>query len=105
MAYQKIEPKNWKPETQGDCIEGTLTAKAPSLRYPETQQYGLLTIKGENFTIFGSTILDDRMEHVNVGNKIKMVFNGLIKNKKGQDTKTFDVFVDDGKPEVIKVNP
>ncbi len=103
MVYQKIEPKIWKPENKDDCIEGTLTSTAPSSKYPETQQYALLTSKGDNFTVYGTTVLDSRMEHVKIGSKVKIVYCGKEQNKKKQDVKMFDVFVDDGKPEVIKI--
>lgn len=103
MVYKKIEPKVWKPENKGDFIEGILISKAPSSKFPETQQYIIINAAEENITVYGTTILDDRMAAIKISSKIKIVFNGLEQNKKKQDVKMFDVFVDDGKPEVVKI--
>ena len=103
MAFKKIEPKIWKPEKEGDCIEGILVERGQNPSYENTQIYCLSISPEIQITVYGTTILDDRMRYIKIGNKVKIVFQGIIKNKKNQDTKSFDVFLDDGLPEVVKV--
>lgn len=97
MGFKKIEPNVWKPEEKGDEIEGVL------IRVQESSQFGNkvynLEVDEEGTLIqkvvFGTTVLDDRMAYVKEGAKIKIVFCGVQKNKKGQDTKIFEVWKDD----------
>ncbi len=89
--WQKIEPGVWKPENKGDSIIGVLISKEPktedsSARYNIENQDGI-------FLVWGTTILDDRLRHVQIGQKLKIVFNGKTKNKRGQDLNLYEVAV------------
>lgn len=95
MAFKKIEPGVWKPANAGDKIEGVLIKAEPSSSY-ENKVYSLETSDGAQMVVFGTTVLDNRMSYVKTGEKIQIVFKGVEKNKKNQDTKVFDVFKDDG---------
>jgi hypothetical protein len=86
--YQEIEPTVWKPKESGDETEGILINKRKG-------QYGgiyCLEWKGKQFVVFGSTVLDDRMNYVKVGEQVKIVYKGLVRNSRGQDTKIFKVY-------------
>lgn len=96
MPFQKIEPNVWKPENEGDEIQGVLIRIQDSLRF-DNKVYHLETKEGEQITqkvVFGSTVLDDRMGYVKEGDQVRIVYKGLQKNQKGQDTKIFEVYKD-----------
>jgi hypothetical protein len=58
-------------------------------------------IENEKGTFFawGSTVLDDRMQYVKVGQKIRITYEGKTKNKRGQDVNLFKVEVSNIKSE------
>ena len=91
--WKTIEPGVWKPEKDGDNIIGVLVNKEP-----KDEQAGLSAryyLENENgmFFVWGSTVLDDRMQYVKVGQKIKITFEGKTKNKRGQNVNLFRVEV------------
>ena len=45
------------------------------------------------FFVWGSTVLDDRMQYVKTGKKIRITFEGKTKNKRNQDVNLFRVDV------------
>ena len=102
MEFRKIEPGVWKAEEEGDEIIGKLVKVGESSRYGKGKTYHLEventeTGKTENKVVFGSTVLDDRMSFVNIGDYCKIQFVKVDKNKKGQDVKIYEVSV--GTPE------
>lgn len=96
MVFKKIDPNAWKPEKVGDMIEGVLVKAEPSQSY-DNKVYGIQTSDGAQFVVFGTTVLDNRMGYVRVGDTVRIVYQGTEKNKKNQPTKLFDVFLSDGK--------
>lgn len=91
--WQTIEPGIWKPEKEGDQIVGVLVSKEPkdesngvSAKYYLENQNGM-------FLVWGSAVLDDRMQYVKVGQKIRITFEGKTKNKRNQDVNLFKVEV------------
>ena len=91
MEFQKIAPSMFKPEKSGDTVEGTLVAVEDGKKYGG-KVYHLETTAGDQLVMFSTTVLQDRMNYVKVGEYCKIVFNGTQKNAKGQETKLFDVF-------------
>lgn len=72
--WETIEPKMWKPQKDGDVIEGVLVNKEPadksrelSARYKLENQEGI-------FLVWGCTTLDDRMQHIEAGDKVRITF-------------------------------
>lgn len=92
MSFQKVEAILWKPTKSGEEIIGKLLKVETGKKF-DNQVYTLETKDGLA-NIFSTAVLQDRMKYVEVGQKVKIVFNGNAPNKKGQDTKMFDVFVD-----------
>jgi len=90
--YEKVEPGVWKPLNDGDSIEGTLISVQNSTKYENNKIYHMECLDGKQLAIFGTTVLDDRMTFVKVGDKIKIVYKGTQKNAKGQATKIFEVY-------------
>ena len=93
MAYEEISPSSWTPKEKGDLVEGKLINKRTNVGVNESNAYDIETSDGQ-FMVWGSAVLDQRMEYVNVGDMVKITFKGLEKNSKGQDTKIFKVEVD-----------
>ena len=94
QEFVTIEPGVWKPE-EGDSITGVLVNKVPkeenmSARYVVENKNGL-------FTVWGSAVLDDRMQYVTIGQLVRITFEGKGKNAKGQDLNKYKVQVAKGK--------
>jgi hypothetical protein len=89
--FTKVEPGVWKPAKAGDNIEGVLVSIGDSKKYGG-KIYHIETPKGEQLVVFGSTVLDDRMSYIKIGEYCKIEFNGTTKNAKNQDTKMFAVY-------------
>jgi len=51
------------------------------------------------FLIWGSTVLDDRMQYAKIGDKIRITFDGKTKNKRNQDVNLYTVEVSDSQLE------
>jgi hypothetical protein len=91
--WKTIEPGVWKPEKDGDNIIGVLINKEPKDEQTGfSARYYLENEKGM-FFVWGSTVLDDRMQYVKVGQKVKITFEGKTKNKRGQNVNLFRVEV------------
>jgi hypothetical protein len=91
--WKTIEPNVWRPKEKGDHIIGALVNKQPkdeitglSARYQIENREGM-------FLIWGSAVLDDRMQYAKIGDKIRITFDGKTKNKRNQDVNLFTVEV------------
>jgi hypothetical protein len=103
--WQTIEPGRWKHETEGDQIAGVLVNKEPrdetsgtSARYYIENQDGM-------FLIWGSPVIDDRMQYVKTGQKVRVTFEGHTKNKKNQQVNLFKVEVPKAVPQNEETAP
>jgi hypothetical protein len=45
------------------------------------------------FLIWGSAVIDDRMQYIKIGQKVRVTFEGHTKNKKNQQVNLFKVEV------------
>lgn len=93
--WKTIEPKIWngKDEKEGDTISGVLIGKEPKDEIKETSARYFVENEGGIFLLWGSAVLDDRMNYVKVGDKIRITYKGKDKNKKGQPLKLYRVEV------------
>ena len=91
QEWKDIEPGVWKAEEKGDSIEGILINKEPS-DGDTSAKYFIENDEGQ-FLVWGSAIIDSRMKLVNIGERVKIVFDGRTKNKRGQDLNLFRVAV------------
>ena len=88
---EAIQPDVWKPENEGDTIEGILIEKKENAGTYDSNAY-MIDTKVKQLLIWGSTVLDDRMAFINVGERVRIVYKGKEKNQKGQPVKIFRVF-------------
>jgi hypothetical protein len=91
--YMEITPEVWKPEKEGDSCNGELVRKEVDVGPNKSRLYYLKGEDGDQFSVWGSTVLDNRMDFVNLGDYIRITYKGTQKNKRGQDTKIYKVEV------------
>ena len=87
--FEKIEPGVWKPEVKGDSITGILINVTP--REGDISSRYMLEHKDGMTMVWGSAVLEDRMQYVKVGQKVRITFEGKEKNKNNRDVKLFKV--------------
>jgi len=90
MEMEEIQPNTWLPKKDGDFVEGKLVSKNENVGPNESRTY-YLEKDGEQVMLWGSTVLDNRMDFVEIGDYVRITFKGTQKNTKGQDTKIFKV--------------
>jgi hypothetical protein len=89
-GWTEVNPGIWKPEQQGDFIEGVYVNKEEGKGDFDSKLFFLDTKSGLQ-GVWGSAVLESRMNLVKVGEEVRIEFKGLEKNKKGQDVKIFKV--------------
>ncbi len=90
IEYEDINPGVWKPENPGDSISGVLVDKRTSQGQYNSNAYVLDTPDGL-MTVWGSTVLDNRMSLVDIGDQLLITFVEKKVNDKGQDLKIYSV--------------
>ena len=95
----------WKPEKEGDNIIGILVNKEPkdeesglSARYYLENQEGM-------FFVWGCAVLDDRMQYVNPGEKVRITYEGKTTNKRNQKVNLYRVDVAEGQHSEEPIGP
>ena len=96
VQWQKVEPTAWKPESEGDSIEGVLVSKQEA-GVNIGARYFVQDASDNVRFLWGSAILDQRMEHIHVGDVARIEFDGKTTNKKGQTLHKWNVYR--GRPE------
>ena len=98
MAFQEVTPKDsvaWKPAEAGDEIIGKLTNKETAVGPNNSCLYSIEGEDGEVQKVWGSATLDRRMQDVEVGANVKIVFDGTQTNPANNRTyKLYRVLVD-----------
>ena len=82
MVFKEVGkelPEVWKPEKEGDKIEGTYIRKKEKVGKNKATLY-VLDVNGEKKTVWGSTVLDDKMDDVLIGDLIRITYEGEEKN-------------------------
>ena len=91
--WKTIEPGVWKPEKEGEDIIGVLVSKEPKDEKAGYSARYYLDTKEGMFLIWGSAVIDDRMQYVKISDKIRITFDGKTKNKRNQDVNLFTIDV------------
>ena len=91
MEWKKVERSNahdFKVEAE---LEGTLKSKVPSKF--EGNDYLVTKEDGTDVLVFGKTALQNQLESLELGTKVKIVYTGDQKNENsGRTFEGFDVF-------------
>jgi hypothetical protein len=91
--WKTIEPGVWKPEKENDQITGVLVSKEPKDEKTGLSARYYLDTKAGMFFVWGTAVLDDRMQYAKVGNKVRITFEGKTTNKRNQSVNLFKVEV------------
>jgi len=91
-TWKKIEQENVFPfDNKGAKIEGNLVKKQAG---SFGDNYTIQTANGEEFLVFGTTVLNNKMASVEEGKEVRITFLGEEKaEKSGRMYKDFDVEV------------
>ena len=90
-TWISVQPEVWKPEQEEDSIEGVLVLRSEhSGRYDSEAYY--IENKSRTVVVFGTTVLEARMRLMKIGDVVKIVYKGIEKNSRNEDTKIFEVF-------------
>ena len=101
MAWKKVENNSngtdvWNFETQAE-FEGEFVKRQEGIGPHQSNLYHFL-VGGENeqeeVVVWGNTVLDSRLAEVTHGMKVKIVYLGKAKSKRGNEFKNFDVFTE-----------
>ena len=83
----------WKPEKEGDSVQGLLVKVEEKVGPNESMLYHLEQKGGEPVQVWGSTVLNSRMAPVKEGQEVRITYKGL--GEKGGRGKN--------KPKIFKV--
>lgn len=105
MDYKKVEGKQsgagrveivWNPNDRqaGEFIEGILIEKKEGIGVNKSRIYLIEQADKIVYAIWGTTVLDNKMAEVGVGNAVKVVYLGKQTSSKGrQPFHNWDVYV------------
>ena len=94
MTFKENEPGFWKPENEGDSIEGVLLKIEDNVGANKSMLY-TIEKDGKPTSVWGSTVLDQRMVGIKVGELIRITYKGLGEKVGGKNpAKIFKVEVD-----------
>ena len=91
--WKTIEPGVWKPQEEDDSIEGVLVNKVPRDEANNLSAKYYIENKEGMFLVWGSAILEDRMQYVKISEEVRITYHGEGKNKKGQKINLYKVDV------------
>lgn len=90
-VWKEVESNVWKPENEEDQIEGVLIQKQP--RTEELSPRYTIENKEGQFLVWGSAIIADKVEPLEVGTEIRITFEGIKKLGGGKTLNQFKVEV------------
>lgn len=83
---------SWKPENEGDTIQGTLKAVKTDVGINKSNVYVIQTEDAEDpMSVWGSTVLDTKFQEIPVGSEVKIEYLGTVKGKGPKPYKDFKV--------------
>ena len=100
--WKTIEPGVWKPEKEGDNIIGVLINKEPKDEQSGLSARYYLENEEGTFFVWGCAVIDDRMQYAKIGQKVRITFEGKIKNKRNQDVNLYKVEVSETQAEKVE---
>lgn len=83
--YKEATGNFWKPEKEEEFIEGLLTKVEENVGANNSRVYHIETLEDHiNTKLWGTTILDNRMDEVKVGQQVKITYKGRGKKVGGK---------------------
>ncbi len=94
MAFEKVEINTWKPTEDNESVEGIFVKAEPEVGANKSMLYSI-DVNGKPVAVWGSAVLDTKMNAVKPGDLIKIVYLGKGEAKGGHNApKLFDVYID-----------
>lgn len=108
--WKEIEPVNqikdepWKPENEGDTLQGIYKDKVENLGENDSTKYVIETESGEVRGVWGSSVIVSQFEQIQIGMEVKLTFLGKEKGKKGYWYKNFKIETREVEPKAVPAN-
>lgn len=94
MAFERVEIDTWKPQEKDESVEGIFMKAEPEVGTNKSMLYSI-DVEGKPVAIWGSAVLDTKMNAVKPGDLIKIIYLGKGEAKGGHNApKLFDVYID-----------
>jgi len=78
------KPTFWEPAAQGETLEGKYIDLEEDVGQYKSKLYTIRTSEGE-VKAWGSTVLDELMRKVDLGNEVRITYNGKQPSKSGRN--------------------
>jgi len=107
--FVRWEEKASSPEAEaktiylGNEVEGVYTKKMENVGANSSNVYSITTEKNGLVSVWGTTVLDDKMKEVPVGYEVKIVMSGKQKPKSGAGKAYYTFQVFSAKPAMVEV--
>lgn len=102
--WEKIEQAPTHDFEAEKELIGVFTGVEENVGSNNSNLYSLEKGNGERISFWGSTLLDSRMKNTQIGQEIKIVYKGKVKNEKsGRTYKNFEVFKKKGDKKVENI--
>jgi hypothetical protein len=84
MAYRELIGSFWKPQKDGDQVEGLYINKEEHVGQNDSKLYSIERLDNHEIVqIWGTTVLDNRMSLAKIGQQLKITYKGLGQKGKG----------------------
>ncbi len=104
MDVARTWPEKEHPLKEGDSIEGEYLQKLEGIGSHKSNVY-VLDVNGERVGVWGSTVIDARMEDVQIGMTVGFEYLGMARGKSGSEYKNFMVAVEEQGEIVLDEEP
>jgi len=94
MAFEKVEVNTWKPVADNESVEGIFVRAEKDVGTNNSMLYSM-EVEGKPMAIWGSAVLDPKMNAVKSSDLIKIIYLGKGEAKGGHNApKLYDVYID-----------
>ena len=94
MTFEKVEINTWKPQEVNESVEGIFLKAEAEVGANSSMLYSI-EVEGKPIAVWGSAVLDTKMNAVHIGDLIKIVYLGKGEAKGGHNApKLYDVYID-----------
>lgn len=94
MAFEKVEINTWKPVEDNQEVVGIFVKEEKGVGVNKSMLYHM-EVDGKPNAVWGSAVLDTKMNAVKPGDLIKIVYLGKGEAKVGHNApKLYDVYID-----------
>lgn len=94
MTFEKVEIDTWKPQADNESMQGIFIKAESEVGTNKSMLYSI-DVEGKPVAVWGSAVLDPKMNAVKPGDLIKIIYLGKGEAKGGHNApKLYDVYID-----------